>query len=172
MELYGSYAIDPDRTDSGSNMFTFGTKRKFQNGLSLYSESQFGEGDEEQSIGRTYGLDYDLTEQWRLSASIQSNDLDRDLGDIDRRAATLGAKFKNKSVQFGSILEYREDDDHATNLDNTQWVTSNSIEWQKSESLRFLGKLDLSSTHSNINKDDEGKYAEIDFRFCIQTRIL
>ncbi len=166
MELYGSYAVDPDRTDSGSNMFTFGTKRRFQNGLTIFTESQFGEGDEEQSIGRTYGLDYDLTEQWRLSASIQSNDLDRDLGDIDRRAATVGAKFRNKTVQFGSVLEYREDDDRSTDLDNTQWLTSNTIEWQKSENLRLLGKLDLSTTHSDSNKGDEAKYAEIDLGFA------
>ncbi len=166
LELYGSYVIDPDRTDSGSNMFTIGTKRRYQNGLSIYSESQFGEGENEQSIGRTYGLDFDLTEQWRLSASLQTNDLDRDVGDIDRRAATLGAKFKNKTVKFGTVLEYREDDDRSTSLDSTQWVTSNSIEWQKSESLRLLGKLDLSTTHSNQNKDDEAKYAELDLGFA------
>ena len=166
LELYGSYAVDPDRTDSGTNLFTFGTKRKFQNGLQIYSESQFGEGDDEQSIGRTYGLDYDLTEEWRISASLQTNDVDLRGGDIDRRAATLGANFKNDRVRFGTILEYRKDDDNATGLGNTQWVTSNSIEWQQSESLRYLAKLDLSTTHSESNNSDEAKYAEIDFGFA------
>jgi len=166
LELYGSYAIDPDRTDSGANLFTFGTKRKFHNGLEIYSESQFGEGDEEQSIGRTYGLDYDLTDQWRLSASLQTNDVDLATGDIDRRAATLGARFKNDTIRFGTVLEYREDDDRTTDLDNQQWVTSNTIEWQKSESLRLIGKLDLSTTHSERNKNDEAKYAELDLGFA------
>ncbi|MEM7421467.1 MAG: hypothetical protein AAF364_17355 [Pseudomonadota bacterium] len=166
LELYGSYAVDPDRTDSGSNLFTFGTKRKYQNGLQVYSESQFGEGDDEQSIGRTYGLDYDLTEEWRLSASLQTNDVELGSSDIDRRAATIGARYKNNRVRFGSVLEYREDDDQSTNLDNTQWVTSNTVEWQKSESLRLLGKLDLSLTQSDLNKNDEAKYAELDLGFA------
>ncbi|MFK7816573.1 MAG: hypothetical protein AB8B92_09570, partial [Gammaproteobacteria bacterium] len=166
LELYGSYAIDPDRTDSGANKYTFGTKRKLQNGLQIYSESQFGEGDDEQSIGRTYGLEYDVTEEWRLSASLQTNDLEIGSGDIDRRAATIGARFKNNAVRFGSVLEYREDDDQTTDLDNTQWVTSNTVEWQKSESLRLLAKLDLSTTHSERNKHDEARYAEFDLGFA------
>ena len=166
LELYGSYAVDPDRTDSGANAFTFGTKRKYQNGLQIYSESQFGEGDDEQSIGRTYGLDYDVTNEWRLSASLQTNDVELGSGDVDRRAATLGARFKNDRIRFGSVLEYREDDDQSTNLDNTQWVTSNTGEWQKSESLRLLGKLDLSLTQSDQNKNDEAKYAELDLGFA------
>ena len=166
LELYGSYAVDPDRTDSGANAFTFGTKRKYQNGLQIYSESQFGEGDDEQSVGRTYGLDYDFTKEWRLSASLQTNDVEIGSGDIDRRAATLGARFKNDRVRFGTVLEYREDDDQSTNLDNTQWVTSNTVEWQKSESLRLLGKLDLSLTQSDQNKNDEAKYAELDLGFA------
>jgi len=166
LELYGSYAVDPDRTDGGNNMFTFGSRRDYQNGLVIYSESQFGEGDDEQSAARTYGLDFDLTDQWRLSASLQTNDLERDAGDIDRRAATVGASFKGETMKFGSVLEYREDDDRATNSDNTQWVTSNTIEWQKSESMKLLGKLDLSTTHSDINKNDEGKYMELDLGFA------
>ncbi len=166
LELYGSYAVDPDRTDSGANKYTFGTKRKLQNGLQIYSESQFGEGDDEQSIGRTYGLDYDVTEEWRLSASLQTNDVELSTGDVDRRAATIGARFKNDSVRFGTVLEYREDDDQTSDLDNSQWVTSNTVEWQKSESLRLLGKLDLSATHSDRNKNDEAKYAEFDLGFA------
>ncbi len=166
LELYGSYAVDPDRTDGGNNMFTFGSRRQYQNGLSIYSESQFGEGDVEQSTARTYGLDYDLTNLWRLSASLQTNDLERDVGDIDRRAATVGASFKGKEIKFGSVLEYREDDDQSLNSDNTQWVTSNTIEWQKSESLKLLGKLDLSTTHSEVSKNDEGKYVELDLGFA------
>jgi len=163
LELYGSYAVDPDRTDSGADLYTFGTKRKYQNGLQIYSESQFGEGDTEQSIARTYGLDYDVTEQWRLSASLQTNDIELGNSDIDRRAASIGARYR---IRFGTVLEYREDDDQSSNLDNTQWVTSNTIEWQKNESLRLLGKLDFSLTQSDENKNDEAKYAELDLGFA------
>jgi len=143
LELYGSYAIDPDRTDSGENMFTFGSRKRYGNGLSLYSENQFGEGEEEQSVARTYGLDFDLTDKWRLSASVQTNDVELDTGDVDRRAVTLGASYRGDDLKFGSVLEYREDDDQGVGSDATQWVTSNAIEWQQSESLRWLGKLDL-----------------------------
>jgi len=166
LELYGSYSIDPDRTDAGGDMFTFGSRRHYQNGLTLYTESQFGEGEEEQSAARTFGLDFDLTDQWRLSASLQTNDLELDAGDIERRAATIGASFRGDRVKFGSVLEYREDDDQGSNSDNTQWVTSNTIEWQKSESLKLLGKLDLSATQSDANNNDEGKYVELDLGFA------
>jgi len=140
LELYGSYAVDPDRTDSGESMFTFGSRKRYGNGLSLYTENQFGEGEEEQSVARTYGLDFDLTDQWRLSASIQTNDVELDTGDVDRRAATLGASYRSDDLRFGTVLEYREDDDQGLGSDTTQWVTSNAIEWQQSESLRWLGK--------------------------------
>jgi uncharacterized repeat protein (TIGR01451 family) len=166
LELYGSYAIDPDRTDSGESMFTFGSRKRYGNGLSLYTENQFGEGEEQQSIARTYGLDFDLTEQWRLSASVQKNDIEDDLGDIDRRAATLGASYRDDDLKFGSVLEYREDDNNQSNEDATQWLTSNTIEWQQSESLRWLGKVELSTTHSDANKGDEAKYAELDLGFA------
>ncbi len=166
LELYGGYAADPDRTDSGESMFTFGTRKRYGNGLSMYSESQFGEGEEEQSIGRTYGLDFDLSDQWRLSASIQTNDVDQDAGDIDRRAATIGASYRSDDLRYSSVLEYRVDDNEVSNVDATQWLTTNIIEWQQSESLRWLGKLDLSTTHSEANKSDEGKYVELDLGFA------
>ncbi len=166
LELYGGYAADPDRTDSGESMFTFGSRKRYGNGLSLYSESQFGDGDDEQSITRTYGLDFDVTEQWRLSASLQTNDIEQDAGDIDRRAATVGAAFKDKDLKFSTVLEYREDTNDETSEDATQWVTANTIEWQQSESLRWLGKLELSTTHSEANKNDEAKYTELDLGFA------
>ncbi len=166
LELYGSYATDPDRTDSGESLYTFGSRKNYGNGLSIYSENQFGEGEEEQSIARTYGLDFDLTDQWRLSASMQKNDIEYDQGDIDRRAATLGASYKGDDLKFGSVLEFREDDNSQTNEDAAQWVTSNTVEWQQSESLRWLGKVELSTTHSDANKSDEAKYAELDIGFA------
>ena len=166
LELYGSYATDPDRTDGGESMFTFGSRKRYGNKLSIYTENQFGEGEDEQSVARTYGLDYDLTDQWRLSASFQKNDVDQDLGDIDRRAATIGSSFKGDDLKFGSVLEYREDDNKQTAEDATQWITSNTIEWQQSESLRWLGKVELSTTHSDANKSDEARYAEIDLGFA------
>ncbi|MFK7816797.1 MAG: OmpA family protein [Gammaproteobacteria bacterium] len=166
LDLYGGYATDPDRADGGSNMLTFGTRKRYQNGLSIYSENQFGDGDEQQSVARTYGLDFDLTEEWRLSASFQKNDIEDDLGDIDRRAASLGASYRDDDLKFGTVLEYREDDNKQVNEDATQWLTSNTIEWQQSESLRWLGKLELSTTHSEENKNDEAKYAELDLGFA------
>jgi len=166
LDLYGSYATDPDRTDGGESMFTFGTRKRYQNGLSVYSENQFGDGDEQQSVARTYGLDFDVTDDWRLSASFQKNDIDDDLGDIDRRAATIGANYRGDDLKFGSVLEYREDDNKQVDEDATQWLTSNTIEWQQSESLRWLGKLELSTTHSEENKNDEAKYAELDLGFA------
>ena len=166
LELYGSYAVDPDRTDSGENMFTFGSRKRYQNGVTLYSESQFGEGEDEQSVARTHGLDFDVTDQWRISTSLQTNDVESNNGDIDRRAATMGAKFAGDDTKFSTVLEYREDENDQTNEDATQWVTSNTLEWQQSESLRWLGKLDLSTTQSDANKNDEGKYAELDLGFA------
>jgi hypothetical protein len=166
LDLYGSYATDPDRTDGGNSMFTFGTRKHYQNGLSIYSENQFGDGDDEQSIARTYGLDFDLTEQWRLSASFQKNDVDQNLGDIDRRAATVGASYRGDDLKFGTVLEYREDRNDQVNEDATQWVTTNTVEWHQSESLRWLGKVELSTTHSDVSNNDEAEYAELDLGFA------
>ena len=165
-ELYGSYAVDPDRTDGGNSIFTFGSRKRYGNGLSLYSENQFGDGDEQQSVARTYGLDFDLSDQWRLSASLQTNDIEDSLGDIDRRAATVGTSFNSDALKFGSVLEYREDKNQQTDEDATQWVNTNTIEWQQSESLRWLGRVDISTTQSDANNNDEARFAEIDLGFA------
>ena len=168
LELYGSYAVDPDRTDGFGNdsTFTFGTRKNYANGLSIYSENQFGENEAEQNVARTFGLDFNVTEQWRLSASIQKNDVDFDESDIDRRAATLGASYRDNDLKFGSVLEYREDDNSQNDEDLSQWITTNTIEWQQSDSLRWLGKVEVSTTHSEANKSDEAKYAELDLGFA------
>ena len=101
-----------------------------------------------------------------VSPCLQKNDIEQDEGDIDRRAATIGASYKGDDLKFGSVLEYRIDDNDQTSEDATQWLTSNTIEWQQSESLRWLGKVELSTTHSDANKDDEAKYAELDLGFA------
>jgi len=165
-ELYGSYAVDPDRTDGDESIFTFGSRKRYGNGLSLYSENQFGQGDVQQSAARTYGLDFDVSDQWRLSASLQTNDIEDNLGDIDRRAATIGASFSGDTLKFGSVLEYREDKNQQTDEDATQWVNTNTIEWQQSESLRWLGRVDVSTTQSDANNNDEARFAEIDLGFA------
>ena len=44
-ELYGSYALDPDRTFGDRNLLTLGQRRDMGNRLGIFTESQFGDDD-------------------------------------------------------------------------------------------------------------------------------
>ena len=186
LELYGSYAINPDGDSNGEysdsgNIFTIGARKQYGNSLKLYTENQFRHADAEAGISHVFGLDYDFSEQFRISISMQDSEVESDgknaseFGDAgasnrSRKGVTLATQYKDSQFKFGSVLEYRED---ANGVDNTaeqnreveQWVTRQTVEWRANEVLRLVGKLDLSITESTVT-EDEARFAELDLGFA------
>jgi len=178
-EIYGSYAIDPDRTDGPRDQLTLGQRRQFGNHTSIFTESQFGKGDQYSSTGHTFGIDYSGYQDWLLSATLTRSDndgvlfagnspgsLDGQLTNFERSAASLGARVERNGYRLASRLEYRED--QADGLHTRQYLTSNTFGWQRNEAGRVLGKLNLSWTDDELGDERSARFVEFDLGYAFR----
>ena len=157
-ELYGSYTVDPDRTDGERNLLTLGQRRAFGNRLAMFTESQFGKEDRYASAGHVFGLEFDGIKEWRISGSMQFSENTSDDLQFERRALSLGAQRSVASFKFSSRLEYREDT--GTNVRSRQYVTSNSLTRKFGDDHRLLGQLNLSWTDDIRNGGQDTRFIE------------
>lgn len=176
-EIYGSYAVDPDRTDGPRDQLTLGQRRQFGNHTSIFTESQFGKGDQYSSTGHTFGVSYSGYQDWLLSATLTSSDndgvlfagnspssLDGQLVNFERLAASIGARLERNSYRFASRVEFRED--QADGLHTRQYLTSNTFGWQRSAAGRVLGKLNLSWTDDELTDERSARFVEFDLGYA------
>ena len=165
-ELYGSYAIDPDRTDNSRNLLTLGQRRSFGNGIGLFTESQFGKDDRYASIGHVFGLDFEGNDDWRFNASLQRSE-NEGLGlAFDRSALSLGAYRNAGDLKFSSRLEYREDE--GNNVHNRQYVSTSSFNKIVNMDRRWLGQLNISWTDDLINGGHDARFVELDVGHAVR----
>ena len=163
-ELYGSYAVDPDRTELARNLLTLGQRRAFGNGIDLYTESQFGKGDQMAGTGHVFGLGFEGNDDWRFSASVQFGEYDRLEQVFDRRAMSLGAYRNLGDFKLSSRIEYREDD--GPEVHSRQYVTSNSFTRIVDENRRWLGQLNLAWTDDKLNGGRDARFVELDVGYA------
>ncbi|NND70414.1 MAG: hypothetical protein HKN43_02440, partial [Rhodothermales bacterium] len=159
-ELYGSYAVDPDRTFGERNLLTLGQRRSFGNNLALFAESQFGKNDRYANVAHVFGLNFDGTENWRYSAALQFSENETQGSQFDRRALSFGAYRDSGDFKLASRVEYREDDGVAVH--SRQYVSSNSFTKQDGEDKRWLGQLNLSWTDDELNGGRDARFVEFD----------
>ena len=163
-DLYGSYAVDPDRTDGERNLLTLGQRRSLGNRFGIFTESQFGKDDRYAGVGHVFGLDFDGIEDWRISGSIHMGENDNGALGFERTAVSLGAYRQTEDLKFASRLEIREDE--GSSLHTRQYVTSNSFTKIVDASRRWLGNLDLSWTDDEQNGGREAGFAEFDIGYA------
>ena len=149
-ELYGSYTVDPDRTEGERNLLTLGQRRAFGNHLAIFTESQFGKGDRQANVAHVFGLNFDGIDDWRLNASMQFGEINSRGLNFERRALSLGAFRQRQGLKLASRVEYRED--RGANVHSRQYVSSNSVTVvDDDQSRRWLGQLNLSWTDDELN---------------------
>ena len=184
-EIYGSYAIDPDRTEGPRDVVTLGQRRAFGNHTSIFSESQFGKGDQYSSTGHTFGVDYTGIQDWLLSASLSHSNNDGaftplaeslaesvgpvgelagGLQNFERTSATIGARVERNNYRLASRVEYRED--KAVQLHTRTYLTSSTFGWKVNESGRWLGKLNLSWTEDERSDEHQARFVELDVGYA------
>ena len=164
MELYGSYAVDTDRTDNEQQRLTFGQAQRYGDGSRLYAEQQFTNDKVVSGVTHIFGVDHRLTEQMGISANLQTSTIDNDAGDIERIAGSVGFDYRDGNrIKASARLEYRED----TGFENTtQWLTTNALDWQQSDSLRWVARLNLSVTENDTSGVDDGEFVEANLGFA------
>jgi len=159
-ELYGSYTVDPDRTERARNLLTLGQRRSFGNSLALFTESQFGKNDRYANVAHVFGLDFEGVDDWRFSASMQFGENSRQGVDFERRALTLGAILKQEKLRFSSRIEVREDD--GVGVRQRQYVSSSSLTKIANDDRRWISQLNLSWTDDELNGGRDAKFVEFE----------
>ena len=159
-DLYGTYAIDPDRTEGAKNTLTVGQRRAFGSRLAIFTEEQFGRGDELASAAHVFGLDFAGTDDWVISSSLQFSDVTRADQTFDRLAASVGARVGLESVDVSTRVELRHDE--GLSLESRQYLTSNAVRWKVSDAHRSEAKLNLSWTDDHVGGGTLARFAEFD----------
>jgi len=163
-ELYGSYAVDPDRTDGARNLLTLGQRRAFGSTIDLFAESQFGKNDRYASVGHVFGLEFEGDDDWRFSASMQFSENEGQGIAFDRRALSFGAYRNQGDLKLSSRIEYREDD--GAGVHNRQYVSSSSFTRVLDEDRRWLGQLNISWTDDELNGGHDARFVELDVGYA------
>jgi len=159
-ELYGSYAVDPDRTVGARNLLTLGQRRSFGNAMSIFAESQFGKDDRYANVAHVFGLNFEGTENWRYSASLQFSDNDLQGLTFDRQALSFGAYRNKGTLKVSSRVEFREDE--GVSVHSRQYLSSNSFTKIVDADSRWLGQLNLSWTDDKLNGGHDARFVEFD----------
>ncbi|MCH7645522.1 MAG: OmpA family protein [Myxococcales bacterium] len=143
-ELYANYTMSTDRTDGERGLATFGQRVGVSDQLQVFTENQFTHGDRQSGLAQVYGLNFAFTPESWLALAVQSSDLeDSQLGSIERDAVSLSAGYTNKRARWRSKVEIRLD---RGDVDRTQWLTANLLEYRLTPSFRLLGGLNGSVT--------------------------
>jgi len=171
-QLYGTYTHSTDSTERGldDNQFTLGNRSRISDQLSVHTEAQFVNKNEQAGITQVFGLDYVPRKDWRVGLSLQHGELDRisaaGNSSVDRDAATLSASYQNRDLQFSSKLEFRKDEGQGLDAESfDQWITANRLDYKVNDSMRILGKATYSETEdktARLTQDafEDAKFAE------------
>ena len=168
--LYGSYtyatdttAYDPLFNPRVTPGWTLGQRWRLSNQVNLYNESQFLKQPYESGIAHTFGMDFYPGVGWNLGFALQAASLERDVGQVDRRAVSLNGGRTSEDMQWQSKLEWRRD----TGAEQrTQWVTTNWLNYKFSEDFRIATRFNLSDTRDELNAEAGAKFAEGNLGFA------
>ena len=163
-ELYGSYAVNPDRTEGERNMMTLGQRRDLGQRMKIFTESQFGHDDRQVSKGHVFGVEYDLAERWVVSSTVQASRVERASTEFDRVAVSVGGIYRRPDLRFSTRVEIREDQGPTTDL--RQYVSSNAFAYQVDPDWRVQGKLNLAWLDDEIDVLDVGRFVEFDLGYA------
>ncbi len=159
-ELYGTYAVDPDRTTPDRNLVTLGQRRDFGNRFGVFAESRFGELERRGGTAHTLGLDYTTDSDWVLSGLVTRADGDAAADPFRRQAISVGASLAADSQRFSSRLESRTDTRLANRIE--QNVASFAYSRTVSENQRLLAKLNLAWTSEPAGSAPATQFVELD----------
>lgn len=162
--FYGSYTYSTDTTryDPMFNPrvtpgWTLGQRWRLSNQVTLFNESQFLKAPHESGLAHSFGMDFYPALGWNAGFTLQTATLDRDVGEVERKAISVHGGRTSDSMQWQSKLEYRKD----TGLEQReQWVTTNWLTWKASESWRWAARFNYSDTQDELNAIAGAKFVE------------
>ena len=163
-ELYGSYSVNPDRTDTESSLLTFGQRQALGNRLALYGESRVGRMNREASTGHVFGLDYDLSNNLTLATTFQGSRVVSDRGEFERMATSIGGTYTAENWRLHSRLELRRDEGQS--VDNHQFVTASQFSYLIDDNRRLVARLNAALVRNRMTDRTSGRFIELNAGFA------
>lgn len=143
--------------------WTIGQRWHVSNQVTMYNESQFLKDPQGSGLANTFGMDFYPGTGWNIGFTLQSAELEKQLGTVDRRAISISGGFVDNDLQWQSKLEWRED----SGLEQlTQWVTTNKLLYKINEDLRVAGRVNYSKTEDTLDFLKGAKFIEANVGFA------
>jgi len=168
--IYGTYTYSSDireyDTLFNSQLYTgwtVGQRWRISNQVNMYNESQYLKDPQESGLANTFGMDFYPGTGWNIGFTLQSAELEKSQGIVDRQAVSVSGGFVDNTMQWQSKLEWRED----TGLEQlTQWVTTNKLLYRVNEDWRIGGRLNYSETEDRLDFLKGAKFVEANIGFA------
>ncbi len=175
---YIGYRLDPDRiwSDTGSvlsgrDMGTVvaGAKRRLTDELSVFTESDLDLFGKKRTLGQTYGVSYQPTKAWSLTAGFEAGTITDDSvsgttngSDFDRKAISATLSYKDEESGWNARWrgEYRRERSDDSTRDMDTWLGGVAVAWKPNEDWRLQAAGDLLFSKSPGQNIRDGKYAE------------
>jgi hypothetical protein len=162
--VYGSYRVNPDRTDAPRNILSIGQRRDLGARSRIYSESQFGELDREASTGHLFGVDLGLSDTLVLAGTAMASRVERPEGDFERNAFSLGMVYSTDNLRLSTRAELRADD--GVGRRSRQYLLSNALDLRVRDSGRLIARFNAALLDDERTDADLGRFAELNLGYA------
>lgn len=168
--IYGTYTYSSDLREYDTlfnsqlyNGWTIGQRWRISNQINMYNESQYLKDPQESGLANTFGMDFYPGTGWNIGFTLQSAELEKQLGIVERTAVSVSGGFVDNTMQWQSKLEWRED----SGLEQlTQWVTTNKLLYRINADFRIAGSLNYSETEDRLDFIKGAKFVEANAGFA------
>lgn len=179
---YLTYRLDPDRafdydrtydlsgTDKGT--LVFGARRKVNDMLSAFTESNYDLYGRRNSLARTYGVTYTPDAIWTIDGGVEigrinddtiNSDTGLERSDFDRQAISLAVSHKDEERGINGRVraEARFEDSEDGTRDANTYLVGAGLSWKTSEDWRALFNIDaVLADASGESSFRDGDYVE------------
>ncbi|OQY41277.1 MAG: hypothetical protein B6227_05645 [Fusobacteriia bacterium 4572_74] len=156
-DVYVGYVLG-ESDDSDKNNVVFGQRVSLSDKIDVYQENQFV--DENNGKGRTdsYGLDYEIKEDYKIGMSLQKGKLKKpDEVRVRREAISIYQSIDYSKLTLKNKIEYRQD----KGTENIyQYITTNSFRYKWTDEYTMVGKLNYSITENETTNKTEVEFTE------------
>lgn len=163
---YINYLADNGRSDTGlrgrSSNVVAGTRNRYSDSLSVYSEQRYQFSKEEQSgLIHSFGLDYAANDRWTWGAKFENGTTsDPASGDLDRTAVSVSTGYHHEKVKYGGTLEWRKEDGNVTGERNS-WLTKNTLTYQTNADWRALAGFNMAISEAGTGATADADFTEL-----------
>jgi hypothetical protein len=180
---YLGYKLDPDRafeldrnydlTGADMGALVAGIRRRMNDAMSAYSESNYDMFGYRRSLTQTYGVVYSPDAAWTVDGGlevgrIRDDTVDADTGlqpeDFDRYAPSLSIGYKDEEAGINAHVrgEVRIEDSEFNTRDQNSYLFAAGLGWKTSQDWRLLAAIDavLSDAASPETSFQDTDYVE------------